>query len=274
MSKVLKQTIKVALSLALLVVVFVGFALANYGFAWFAKNENVGAGGMSTSVKVSPNLIIAKDLEAITRGDLVFAVDFNGTRRNNMIAVTHDDSVENTYLKYLTNHYAVDNKTGNVKPGQTLEFAPVPEDDNEAYFIDYTVYIASAFEALTVESLKASIVMPDGVDIYHPYYYAASIDFYVNEVSTTGYRGTTSVAECLNGGTGVDLFSNQGGEVPLNTNGAIKVIMRCYFDGALQDKTTGNAYVNSYTVKSDWVVLGVGFIATEPAEAPETDENA
>ena len=272
MSKVLKQTIKVVLSLTLLVVVFVGFAFANYGFAWFAKNENVGANGMSTSVKVSPNLIIAKDLDAITRGDLVFAVDFKGTVRNNMIAVTHDSSVETTYLKYLTNHYAVDNKTGNVKPNQTLEFAPVPAEDNEAYFIDYTVYIASAFEALAVDSLTASIVLPDSVDVYHPYFYAASIDFYVGEVNVAGYRGTTSVAECLDGG-GVNLFPNKG-EVPLNTDGAIKVIMRCYFDGALQDKTTGNAYVNSYNVKSDWVVLGVGFVATESAAAPETDENA
>jgi hypothetical protein len=38
--------------------------------------------------------------------------------------------------------------------------------------------------------------------------------------------------------------------------------MRCYFDGALQDEH-GNAYVNSYTVKSDGVVIGVAFTAEE-----------
>ena len=36
------------------------------------------------------------------------------------------------------------------------------------------------------------------MDDEHFYFNAASIDFYVNEVGTAGYRGTTSVAKCIN----------------------------------------------------------------------------
>ena len=263
MTKVYKQTIKVIFSLILLIMVFIGFMFANHSLAWFARNENVGANGLSASVKVSPNLIIAKDPAAINRGDLVFDVNFNGTARENMIAVTHDNNVPTTFLKYLSNHYAVDIQTGIAKPGATLEFENVPAEDNEAYFIDYTVYIASAFEELDITALNAMLIIPETVDSDHPYFHAASIDFYVDEVSVSNYRGTTSVAKTVNNAPdkSVNLFP-QGYKVPLNTDGYITVIMRCYFDGALQ-APDGTAYVNSYTVKSDGVVIGVAFTAEE-----------
>jgi hypothetical protein len=183
--------------------------------------------------------------------------------------VTHDESVAGTFLKYLTNHYAVDNKTGNVKDGMALEFAPVPAENNEAYFIDYVVYIASAFDPLAVSSLTATIVIPETVDNDHPYFHAVSIDFYVGEVSADAYRGTTSVSDGINqtARASVELMPN-GATIPLNTEGHVKVIMRCYFDGALQDPETGDAYVNSYKVKTDSVAIGVDFTAID-AEATE-----
>ncbi len=266
MSQVVKQTIKVTCSFILLIAVFIGFLFANRSLAWFAQNKDVSANGLSANVKVSPNLIIAKDVETITKGELIFDIDFNGVARSNMIAVTHDDAIPATFLKYVTNHYAVNTHTGNVKDGATLEFEAVPDKDNEAYFIDYTVYIASAFEALDIDSLTATIIMPDSVDTYHPYFYAASIDFYLEEVSLENFCGTTSLANCLKDGGGVNLFPN-GTTVPLNTDGYFTVIMRCYFDGALQDEDTGYAYVNSYTVKSDDVVIGVQFVAEESTSA-------
>ena len=263
MTKVYKQTIKVIFALILLIIVFIGFMLANRSLAWFARNEDVGVNGLSASVKVSPNLIIAKDPAAITRGDLIFDVNFNGTARENMIAVTHDNNVPSTFLKYLSNHYAVDIHTGNAKPGATLEFENVPAEDNEAYFIDYTVYIASAFGALDITALNATLIIPETVDADYPYFHAASIDFYVEEVTADNYRGTTSVAKAVTNAPdkSVNLFPS-GSTVPLNTEGHITVIMRCYFDGALQ-APDGTAYVNSYTVKSHGVVIGVAFTAEE-----------
>lgn len=269
MDKALKQTIKVIISFIMLIIVFIGFMLANRSLAWFAKNENVTANGLSANVKVSPNLIIAKDVESITEGNLVFSVDFKDAAKTNMIAVTRDETMPTTFLKYLTNHYAVDFSSGKVKEGYELEFDPVPAENNQEYFIDYTVYIASAFEQLPVKSLNAMITIPSTVDEHHPYFNAASIDFYVGEVSLSGYRGTTSVAS----NTGVDLFSNNGGVVPLNSEGHIKVIMRCYFDGALEDENTGKAYINSEKVKTDRVVIGVDFVAEESIPQEQESNN-
>jgi hypothetical protein len=267
MTKVFKQTIKVIFALILLTIVFVGFLLSNGSMAWFAKNENVSATGLSAQVQFSPNLIIAKDVNSIKENDyLAFGIDFKGTARSDMIAVTRDETAPETFLKYLTSHYAVDFNTGNVKDGYELQFAPVPTENNQEYFIDYTIYIASAFKPLEVESLSATITIPSSVDNEHLYFNAASIDFYVEEVSLEGYRGTTSVASDQS----VDIFSGAGGTVPLNTDGYIKVIMRCYFDGALQDTTSGKAYVNSEQVKADGVVIGVNFVAVET----ETEEES
>ena len=271
MTQLAKQKLMIIFVSVALIFAFVGFFFANNSLAWFSENKEATAEGLSVNAKVSSNLIIGKSIAQIKQQNILFSVDFTGTARKDMIAVTHDNDIADTYLKYLTNHYAVDTHTGNAKDGMELIFAPVPGENNEAYFIDYTVYIASAFEPLEVSSLAAKIVIPESVDAKHPYFNAASIDFYVGEVSLNNYRGTASVA---NRDVPVELMQG-GGTVPLNTdeNGYIKVIMRCYFDGALQDPDTKNAYVNSYTVLTDGVVIGVDFTATDkPVEDTPAEE--
>ena len=269
MSQLAKQSLMVVFVAITLVIVFVGFLLANNSLAWFSNNKNVTASGLSMQTKVSPNLIIGKSEAQLELPNVLFAVDFEGTARSNMIAVTRDETVEGTYLKYLADHYAVDHVTGNAKEGMELAFKPVPISENEQYFIDYTVYIASAFDPLAVSSLAATISIPEEVNELHPYFNAVSIDFYVGEVGDEGYRGTTAVAYCVNDiedKATVELLPG-GGTVPLNTTGNIKVIMRCYFDGALQDPNTNHAYINSYTVRADNVVIGVDFTAVETPAA-------
>ena len=270
MTQIAKQSLMITFIAVALIFAIVGFFFADHSLAWFSENDEATAKGLSVNAKISPNLVIGKSPEQIRQENLLFSVDFKDAGRSNMIAVTRDATVENTFLKYLSNHYAVDDKTGNVKEGMALEFAPVPAENNESYFIDYTVYIASAFDPLEVSSLAATIVIPETVDDEHPYPYAVSIDFYVGEVSESAYRGTTSVADCIHQTerASVELFPD-GTTVPLNTaeNGYIKVIMRCYFDGALQDPETGNAYVNSYTVLAEGVVIGVDFTAIDAETA-------
>lgn len=271
MTQLAKQSLMITFVAVALIFAIVGFFFADHSLAWFSENDEATAKGLSVNAKISPNLVIGKSPEQIRQENLLFSVDFEDEGRSDMIAVTHDEHVSGTFLKYLTNHYAVDNKTGNVKDGMALEFAPVPAENNEAYFIDYVVYIASAFDPLAVSSLTATIVIPETVDDKHPYFNAVSIDFYVcvgevsevSEVSVDTYRGTTSVSERAS----VELMPD-GATIPLNTEGHVKVIMRCYFDGALQDPETGDAYVNSYKVKTDSVVIGVDFTAID-AEAAE-----
>jgi hypothetical protein len=242
----------------MLVIALLAFLNINGTLGWFGSNDQVSADGMSVDAKSTPNLVIGKSPEELSRDTLQFEVSFVSSDVKDMVAVTRDESCDDTYLKHLTNHYAIDGVTGNAKEGMALEFEPVPAQSEEVYFVDYTVYIAARFDSINLSSLTASISSPTEVDDDHPYFNAASIDFYVGDVSPQGYRGTTSVS----GRASVELLPS-GDKVPLASNGYVKVIMRCYFDGALQNPTTGNAYVNSQTVKSDSLDIGVTFTALD-----------
>jgi hypothetical protein len=246
---------------------FAGFLMMNQSLAWFSKNKVVTASGLTVSAKGTANLIIGKTVEDVQRGKLQFSVNFKEQQRTDMIAVTRDESVEGTFLKYLVNHHAVDNQTGLKKEGaEDLVFAPVPTTENELYFIDYTVYIAATIETIEVSSLEVSIVSPTTLDAGHTYLNAASIDFYLGEVSEGGYRGTVSVADSISSANAkIDLFQGNGGTIPLNTTDYITVTMRCYFDGALVG-SNGRAYVNSYSVLTDGIAIGVHFAAIEVVE--------
>ena len=251
------------ISLALIIAISGMFAI-NGSLGWYAHNDEVSADGMSVDAKTTPNLVIGTTQDELLKDTLQFSVSFSSIEASKMTAVTRDESCPNTYLKYLTSHYAVDESTGNAKEDMSLEFAPVPAESEEVYFVDYTVYIASRFDSLAVSSLTASITSPTTVDSDHPYFNAASVDFYVGEVSLDNYRGTTSVSDSLNGTAraSVELFRD-GVVVPNTTDGCIKVIMRCYFDGALQNTDTKHAYINSETVKTDGMTIGVTFTAID-----------
>ena len=240
-----------------------GFLIANGSLAWFADNYEVSANGLSAKAQVSPNLVIVKSEEDFANGNLGFSVDMNSTDNANMIAITRDENPPYDYV-FPNNLHAIDSVTGNAKPGAELYFDTVPSDGDGTYFIDYTVYIASTEKPLAVDSLKAAVTIPESVDLLHNYFMAASVDFYVDSVSEENYRGTASVADAQSGdeSTGVDIFATVSGTVPFYKDGSIKIIMRCYFDGALQD-SEGNAYINSYTVRTDGVVIGVTFTAEE-----------
>ncbi|MBO7762878.1 MAG: hypothetical protein J6T24_08780 [Clostridia bacterium] len=289
MSQIVKQKIiLIALSIVLLFSFF-GFLCTSHSLAWFAANRRVEANGVSVSAKVSPNLVIYKSADEIDDEDKAFqfSVDFEGTSRENMVAVTRDKDTGE--YKYLVNTHAVGHESGLAKdPEVPLVYETVPATKNDAYFIDYTVYIASAGVALNASSLTATIDPPEipppseeeaadeefDLEEYlagYLFYNAASIDFYVGTADADGYRGTASVA---NAATSVELLEKDT-EIPLNTEGGyITVIMRCYFDGALtyeetvDGKTVTRAYINSYTVTPNThVVFGVDFVATD---APTT----
>ena len=272
MTEIVKQKIILIVLSIVLLFSFFGFLCTNHSLAWFAANRRVEAEGLAVSAKVSPNLVIYKSADEIDDEDKAFqfSVDFEGTSRENMIAVTRDEAAGGKYaLKYLANTHAVGHESGLPKKDAegndvTLEFTPVPEEGFEAYFIDYTVYIASAGVALEAQSLAATIVPPE-IEEGYEYANAVSIDFYVGTADADGYRGTASVKSAA---TPVELFPS-GGTVPLCSEGSITVIMRCYFDGALtydetvDGKTVTRAYINSYSAKTDGIAFGVDFVATD-----------
>lgn len=267
MTRLVRQKIMLIFISLTLIIAFAGFLIANRSLAWFAASREVEAKGFSVSAKVSPNLIIGRSVAELTQEKVLFSVDFKGTKRTDMIAVTHDNNAGNTNLKYLYNHYAVGHATGIANPGATLDFENVPETDNEQYFIDYVVYIASAFGALEASGLKATIVVPEAVDSLPSHFMAASVDFYVGSVTDENYRGTAAVADAVTNPErrSVELLADGGETIPLNTDGYLTVTMRCYFDGALTTPDGSKAYINSYEAKTDGVVIGVEFVAVDKA---------
>ena len=269
MSNIIEAKLRVIVAAVVLVLTIVALFTINGALAWFAENESTTASNMQVSVKSFPNLIIAKTEEEITSGKLQFEVSFGDLSRGDMIAVTRDEQIQDTYLKFVTNHYAISDITGIAKEGFDLEYKPVPSTDNGQYFVDCTVLLASISSPIATDSLLAKIYPLDNSDPLSDYMHAISIDFYVDEVSLEGYRGTTSLADALKTKNdyiyeGIELFGPEDDEIPLNTEGYITVIMRCYFDGALLDDK-GNAYINSYTVLSDQVYIGVDFTVSEAA---------
>ena len=264
-SELKRHSVSLSLISVALIIALSGMFAINGSLGWYAHNDEVSAEGMSVDAKTTPNLVIGKTPDELMADNLQFSVSYKTDDLINMTSVTHDDQCTKTYLKYLVNHYAVDESTGNAKNGMSLEFQPVPITSDEVYFVDYTVYIASRFDSLEISSLTASITSPITVDSDHPYFNAASIDFYVGAVSLENYRGTTSVSDSLNATAraSIELFPD-GVTVPdASSNQSIKVIMRCYFDGGLQDTNTNRAYINSNTVKADGINIGVTFTAID-----------
>ena len=153
MSKIAEAKLRLFAAAIVLIFTIVALFTINGTLAWFANNEKVTANNMQLNAKAFANLIIAKTEDEISAGKMQFAVSFNEASNSEMIAVTHDDAIEGTYLKYVTNHYAVDNQTGKEKPGQTLEFAAVPTTDNGQYFVDCKVYLASVASSIEASSL-------------------------------------------------------------------------------------------------------------------------
>ena len=303
MKKYFEQKVELIIISLVLVASIVALSLLNSSTAWFANNERVDANSLSLTAKTTANLIIADDLADISEGVLNFNVNFKDFSRQNMIAVTRDPSINTAdpYLVYITNHYAVNPTTGltesaNDKNASTkpvdpnpLGLTPVPEEDNEAYFIDKVIYLASTVESISVKALTASITVPDQKYLDELYINAASIDFYfyvcdrtkdecknctAEECKNKSWQWceTTSVADSVNGTDKKTINILTNTSVPHNTDGYVAVLMRFYFDGALTYSTKPDpnsdpiekAYITSATVKTDNAVnIGVQFSAVE-----------
>lgn len=255
--------------------------LATVSMAWLSMNKDTTSNGMQLKVEVTPNLIINTSSTNIvnvggpTESD--FRVDFSSPETASVKPATHDGAVGavswtySTGLKYVTNPENVDPSTGLAKSGD-LTFAEASTTD---YYVDFTVYIASAGVELTSHDLKAKLLpeasiagsganKKDTLD-------ATTIDFYVGSVSSANYKGTLNVA-------GLDASANNyttekdelllisSGTIPYNKASTgdkyITIIMRCYIDGALKKDAT-HTYINTEKVDVNKITLNVTFTATD-----------
>jgi len=184
---------------------------------------------------------------------------------------------------YSSDPTKVSEKTGLsiLKPDNSdLSIKKVPVyETGEQYYVDYVVYIASLYmEYNNIPHLNASFIETGNqlaTDVNNAYK-AASIDFYMEVVglnetitaSSSNYKGTLNLVDTTET---VDVLSGvSNATIPLNTEGALAVLMRCYFDGALTYTDTTatpnvtRSYVNSEALKTEKISLNfkVKFIAT------------
>ncbi|MBQ9416645.1 MAG: hypothetical protein IJU20_07390 [Clostridia bacterium] len=248
---------------ALLMLLVAVLMLAIASWAWFAMNKEVSNDGMTLSAETPPNLIIDFTSEAVaaaTPSTAKFSVTSSGTYTD-MKACTHDDAVANTKLMYVTNPQDVSMTTGVAKDGKTLTSSAVDEAADSPYYVDFVVYIASMTKEMTNSRLKVTLsdTTPSessAVDIAK----AATVDFYVNDTVNDTYVGKLAVA----GGDSFLTLTLADNKIPLNTEGQIKVTMRCYFDGALEVAgSSGITYVRTETCNANSVNLKVVFEAEE-----------
>lgn len=208
-----------------------------------------------------------------------------------LIPSTHVGSSA-TGLRYVINPQVISRNTGLQAGSSALTFSDAVNASSPAvrplYYVDYVVYIAATKSEVAVSALNVTLEgctiagdtlaeLQDSIDAAEglakiPYQKsydtlaAASIDFYTGTtddftINASSYRGTLNVI-------GYDASANNytttltavdikpSGTVPHNESGFIKVVMRCYIDGALL-KGSGQAFINSAMVDLSDIELNV-----------------
>lgn len=254
-NKMIKSGVSMAIIAALLIFASV---------AWFASNRNVSSSGMNIQVAASPNLVIAKTSADISKPSWnAMEVDF-GEEAKKYAPCTHDGS-STTGLKYVKNTNDVDYFTGNMKADKSETFANAINVAGKAtYYIEKIVYIASNGAEMPSATLQATITSAvikrgeEEADITSGSLMATSVDFYTKNGEVLIYKGTANVKSKASS----VVILPAGSTVPLNTSGYIEVVMRFYFDGALQnDESPANAYISSATVDASIANIGLTFTA-------------
>ncbi|MBO4216373.1 MAG: hypothetical protein J5940_00355 [Clostridia bacterium] len=293
----MKKNVLKLLPMAISILLCLG-ALFATTFAWFSMNKDVFSDSMKLKVDVMPNLVVSvssSGLAAIDpldaqRNDTYYRVDFDGdavvdssgTIRA-LVPTTHSSGTAYG-LMYVANPEAVGRSSG-LSTGEPLRFGSAVNTDAGAYpqyYIDRVIYIATTRADLRVTGITATLsgtidsVDPNAEDTLN----AASIDFYVGYSSeSVEYKGTLNVKgydieynrdpatfSILRTKTTQDLKPGYVAQVdiPFNETGYIKVLMRCYIDGALLKSST-QAYINTALVDLSDITLNVHIAAVTPA---------
>ena len=249
--------------------------------AWFAMNKRTDTTGMQIKMEVMPSLVLGASSGDITHETIWYKdgdTDFNDNRPYYLKPATHADmgytGGEGTGLKYNTNPSAVSSSTGYTN-GIALQFQPVPvygpATAGRRYYVDYEAYISSESCAMNVSAFNARVGLLDTDGSDPDYFQAGSVDFYVDGTTQGAFVGTLNLA-----GKGKDADGNNIGDtldltgpttIPFVESGEyIKVLMRFYFDGDLEE-SSGQAYVYSDNLSVEDFHIGVLFEAVEAGTA-------
>ncbi len=276
---------------ALAMLLISAIVMSTASFAWFSMNETVDAQGMEVKAKASGALIVN---ETNTLDEFVgkTSVIFSKAKPATLSPATYASS------KWQYNAHSEDAKIdANTGLGGTATDITKSEQD-QAYFIDYTCYIASSGAALTGKNLVAKV---DWAKITNslPTGEAVSVAFYVQpvnvkapvgntdtgataflygqlDVNPTGLVPTIAQQHGTNANTEQEWVIYENKTIPSATEdgdakGVLAVTMRVYFDGALTTDDGSKCYIRSADVDDSSFALAVTFTA-ETYQAPATPD--
>lgn len=247
----------------LIVMVAVGATVA-----WLSMNNKVDSNGITMGIEKTPNLVIsskndetAGSISTLTEeswGDEYIFVDW-ADEANVLLPAKHEDS-SLTGLIYVTNPEDISRTTGMIETDNKnpLKYKDVPVYEGGArYYLDYTVFVACLGKEMTkpeeFTDLTIGITEIGNLSAEKAAYKATSVDVYLTPVAIS----TTSIAVDADNFRGtLNLTRNEGSSaiqindinsIPLNTDGALAILLRCYFDGEI-GPDEAHAYVNSEAV--------------------------
>ncbi len=282
----MKKMRKIIPALAMLLISAVMMSTAS--FAWFSMSQTAGVSGMQVNAMAGGALLVDDtNIGFIGGSSHAFTAENAGV---NLDAITYD----------ATNGYNYASKKADVNPdtgalGADGDVAAVPSATG--YYVDYIVYLA-ADSCYTTSALTATVAF-DGVGAANDTLKATTVDFYyavlpVEKDATAAVKpdaiGTDatekwefSARQTVNATMTADdltvtLASNL--QIPAKNgvavdttsgeaNGAIAVLMRVYFDGALAYDSTPDAeggeicYVRSNAINTNAVKVSVTFNAPQ-----------
>ena len=228
--------------------------------AWFSSNASVNATGMGVSAKTSQSLVIDVDHAVEADVSVAFSAFAN--------ALTPISYIDGGY-KYVTAAQAakISPETG-LQGEAVLTAVPGAVEAGLYFYADYVVYLAAAGLPISGATLNATVSFATAQLTQR----AVTIDFQIgaSAVSADITQGdlvpdhSKTVNATMEGSDLTVSFS--GVSFPLNTtNTSIPVLMRVYFDGALEETIgTGTdaqqkAIVRSEAVKTDALGISVNF---------------
>ncbi len=270
----MKKTRKLIPAIAMLLTSTVMMSTAS--FAWFSINKTVEVTGMNVTASAQGSLVINsaygsglgmnRNVSFTTSNDVTLSpITYNFTPD------TTDDADAKTYV-YCNNASLVDPNTGLAMSGETLTYAAVTAASG--YYVDYVVYLSAAGQEIQNATISATLVF-DSTNMPTLNQRATTVAFTVGdavsaEVSTP-YAVATAPTGTINAstitGTTYTVSANiaTGKTIPLYNattgNTSIPVLMRVYFDGALEE-SSGKTWVRSEEITQTKLTFGVEFRAT------------
>ena len=244
--------------------------------AWFAANNVVSASGLTVQSTLPSSLAISNHVLPVGQATSVTMVE----EAQILSPISHYHGVAETgdgKLYRVHNGEDVDPTTGLALSGKTLTFDEVASATN--FYVDYVVYIGSVGQALTLgvggaltASVNFSSINLTATNL------ATSISFYMfnGTIAASGdgtLMGTLNAAQInpsTNHGaydgaalTSVDVFEyvaegNNTIAVASSGTEALKITMRMYIDGALQN-SANTTYVATNSVVNEEVLAAVSF---------------